>query len=170
MIADQKIEKFFRIATKYMGKEIALPSNSFFEISYKNGEKDTFKIQYGFPQSGSVSMDFSIGDKIDVSNIKIFAQPPGKSMVTANYAPKGGLEEIGLGVSMQVGLGTGTVEYTEKEEINNNPNALQMLDIATSDLEKALVIGKYNGVAPDSSEYFPISGSSPYPTKHSGLN
>ena len=61
----EKITDFWRKSFKYHGKEIALDSNQHFSIdqicndeNLQNGIYD-YQVQYGFPQSGCITLDFS---------------------------------------------------------------------------------------------------------------
>ena len=166
MEATQKIYSFFRTAVKYYGKEIALPSNQYFSINQvvdeekdKDGEYN-YMIQYGFPQSGCVSMDFEYSHEsksFSINGISVFAPPTGENIVMANFAPQA---KVGyVGISVNCGLDMGTQKHSKLSEIEENPNALKMLDIAISDLDKAQVLGKCRVVVPVGSTRIPCCNS-----------
>ena len=147
MEAKIKVESFFKVAMKYYGKEVALPSNQYFSINQvideekdKDGEYN-YKIQYGFPQSGCVSMNF------------------GYSQESNSFSIKSG----GVGISENFGLDTGTQKHSKLNEIEENPNALKMLDIAISDLDKAQVLGECRQKVPVGSTHIPCCNSTHFP-------
>lgn len=164
MEATQKIDSFFRTAMKYYGKQIALPSNQHFSIDQVIGkEKDgeyNYMIQYGFPQSGCVSMDFGYSkesNSFSINGISVFAPPIGEDIIMANFAPQ--VEAYGVGISVNLGLDIGTQQHTKISEIEENPNALKMLDIAISDLDKAQVLGECRAAVPVGSTRIPCCDS-----------
>ena len=166
MEATQKIYSFFRTAVKYYGKEIALPSNQYFSINQvvdeekdKDGEYN-YMIQYGFPQSGCVSMDFEYSHEsksFSINGISVFAPPTGENIVMANFAPQAKFGDVGISVNF--GFDMGTQKHSKLSEIEENPNALKMLDIAISDLDKAQVLGKCRVVVPVGSTRIPCCNS-----------
>lgn len=166
MEATQKIDSFFRTAMKYYGKEIALPSNQHFSIDQvvdeekdKDGEYN-YMIQYGFPQSGCVSMDFGYSQEsnsFSIKGISVFAPPTGENIVMANFAPQAKVGDIGISVNF--GLDTGTQKHSKLSEIEENPNALKILDIAISDLDKAQVLGECREEVPVGSTRIPCCNS-----------
>ncbi len=160
--ASKKIESFFRTSLKYYGKEIALPSNQHFsidQISNPNKEQEgdyRYIIQYGFPQSGCVSVNFGYSHKnnsFTVDNISVYAPPVGENIIMANFSPQTQVGEIGISVNF--GIDTGTQEHKSLSEIEANPNALRMLDIATSDLSRAQILGECRVAVPEGSERIP---------------
>ena len=166
MEATQKINSFFRMAMKYYGKEIVLPSNQHFSIDQvidegkdKDGEYN-YMIQYGFPQSGCVSMDFGYSQEsnsFSINGISVFAPPTGENIIMANFAPQ--VEAAGVGISVNFGLDIGTQKHSKISEIEENPNALKMLDIAISDLDKAQVLGECRAAVPVGSTRIPCCNS-----------
>ena len=166
MEARQKIDSFFKTAMKYYGKEIALPSNQHFSIDqiideekYKNGEFN-YMIQYGFPQSGCVSMKFGYSqgnNSFSINGISVYSPPKGEDVIMANFAPQ--VESGGIGISVNLGIDTGTQEYSKLSEIDENPNALKILDIAISDLDKAQVLGECREAVPVGSTRIPCCNS-----------
>ena len=151
MEAIQKVNTFFSLSMKCVGKEIAIPSNQNFMIEriVDKGEEDSyyFHIQYGFPQSGSVILGFlySLKDhSASLKRISVSTQSADKEFLMANYNPK---ETIGaLGININFGIDTGTEEYNSFEEIEKNPNALKMLDFAIDDLKEAKILGPCRAV------------------------
>ena len=174
MKSDEKIKNFVNASLMYNGKLIAFPSNQVFSITEiikqkkDNDSKDegvVYRIQYGFPDSGCVSVKLKIiGKKGTVFDVEVYAPPADKPMITANFASDANVISE-LGVHFQTGVDMGTVKHSTEEEIDANPNALQMLDIAISDLNDALIIGDYNVAVEKGSEYYPTSGSTTYPNK-----
>ena len=172
MEAAQKIDSFFRTAMKYYGKEIALPSNQHFSIDQvideekdKDGEYN-YMIQYGFPQSGCVSMDFGYSQEsnsFSINGISVFAPPIGEDIIMANFAPQ--VESGEVGISVNFGLDTGTQKHSKLNEIEENPNALKMLDIAISDLNKAQVLGECREAVPVGSTHIPCCNSTHFPNE-----
>jgi len=164
--ASKKINSFFRTALKYYGKKIGLTSNQFFSInqicdSDKEQEGEyRYTIQYGFPQSGCVSMNFGYFQKSNsftVDKISVYAPPIGENIIMANFAPQ--LQEGSVGISVNFGMDMGTQEHSNIQEIEGNPNALKMLDIATSDLNQAQVLGECRIAVPEGSDRIPCCNS-----------
>lgn len=164
--ASKKIDSFFRTALKYYGKEIGLTSNQIFSIDQicssdkvQEGEYK-YKIQYGFPQSGCVSMNFSYSQKSNsfiIDKISVYAPPIGENIIMANFAPQ--LQEGPIGINVNFGIDMGTQEHSSIQKIEENPNALKMLDIATSDLNKAQVLGECRTAVPKGSDRIPCCSS-----------
>ena len=160
--AAKKIDSFFRTSFKYYGKEIGLTSRQYFgidQIINQNKDQDdeyNYIMQYGFPQSGCVSMHFTYSQKSNsfiVDSISVYAPPAGENFVMANFAPQTQVGEIGI--SMNFGIKTGTKKHTSLDEINANPNALKMLDVAISDLSQAQILGECRLEVPEGSERIP---------------
>ena len=57
-----------------------------------------------------------------------------------NFVPQVNIDE--LGISANFGLDIDTKEHTSSIEIEQNPNALKMLDMAINDLSQAKILGK----------------------------
>ena len=160
--AYKKIEKFFKTALKYYGKQIGLNSNQTFTIEQiKSPEKEkvgeySYTIQYGYPQSGCVSLDFKYSKESNmftVDKICIYAPPVGKDIVIANFTPQ---TQIGaVNISANFGIDTGTQKHTDLAQIEANPNAMKMLDIATLDLNDAQILGECTVVVPEENETIP---------------
>lgn len=160
--ASQKIERFFRIALNYYGKEIGLTSNQHFSIDQicdsekaESGEY-SYVIQYGFPPSGCVSMGFSYSQKENAflaDKISVFAPPVGENIIMANFAPR--FQDGPISISVNCGMDMGTQEHTSMQEIEENPNALKMLDIAIADLSEAQILGECRTAVPAGSERIP---------------
>ena len=53
----------------------------------------------------------------------------------------------------------GTQEHSSIQEIEENPNALKMLDIAISDLNQAQVLGECRIAVPEGSDRIPCCNS-----------
>lgn len=155
----KKIQDFFRAAIKYWGKEISLPSNQFFSVDQIRGE-DRCTIQYGYPQSGGVILDFVLpqGTKpIIIDKISVFAPPIGADISMANFASQ--LQEGSIGISVNLGMNMGTQEHSSIQNIGENPNALNILDIAADDLNHAEVLGEFRAAVPEESDRIPWCNS-----------
>lgn len=160
------IDNFFRAAIKYYGKEIGLASNQHFSIDKicdikkeENGEY-RYNIQYGFPQSGCVSMDFIYSKKSNlftVDAISVYAPPAGENITMANFAPQ--IQTGEIGISINFGMDMGTQEHKSIQEIEENPNALKMLEIATADLNEAQILGNCMLSVPSGSDRIPCCNS-----------
>lgn len=144
-----KVIKLLKLAFSYYGKEILLPSKQYFNFIQINDQENSIKgkydyqIQYGFPQSGSVIIKFSYFQKehsFSVDKISVFAPSADKLFDVVNFVPQVNIDE--LGISANFGLDIDTKEHTSSIEIEQNPNALKMLDMAINDLSQATILGK----------------------------
>lgn len=162
----KKIEQFFKTGLKYYGKEVGLISNQHFSIEQirdleKNQEGSyNYMMQYGFPQSGCVSMNFSYFQKTNsftIDKISVYAPPIGENIMMANFAPQ--FQEGPVGISVSFGMNIGTQKHTSIREIEENPNALKMLDIAISDLNQAQILGECGLAVPADSDRIPCCNS-----------
>ncbi len=162
----QEVDKFLKTALRYVGKEIGLQSGQYFGIDQiRNEEKEQnniygYKIQYGFPQSGCVclTVDYIPKEKqLEITELEVYAPDAGQDMTIANFAPKTQVAEIGI--SMNFGMNNGSKPHTGLEEIGRNPNALKMLELATSDLAHAQVLGECCLCVPEGSDYIPCCNS-----------
>lgn len=168
----EKIEDFWRKSLKYYGKEIVLGSNQYFSIDQiRNGENlqmgiYDYRVQYGFPQSGCITLDFSFDEEsksFSINNITVYAPPADKEFVVANYAPQVTLGE--MNVSANFGIDMHTEKHTSIETISQNPNALNMLAFASDDLDKAEVLGECGLEVPLGSKKIPMCNSTNKPYK-----
>ena len=167
---NEKINKFFYKAFEYYGKEIALESNQYFSIDQivdeekqQQGEYQ-YRIQYGYPSSGCVSMKFCYSEKNDsgsITEVTVDAPPADKEMIIATFAPQSQIN--GIKISANFGLDMGTVQHKSLSAIANNPNALKMIDIAISDLCQAEILGECGIVVPADSNLIPCSNSTNKP-------
>lgn len=162
----KRINDFFKITLQFYGKEIGITSNQYFGINkIYNKENEQlgeyeYIIQYGFPQSGCVNMNFKYYRKtksFTLDKISVYAQPANQSYYTANFAPQTQIGETSI--NMNFGMDTGTQEHTTLDEIENNPNALKMLDSAISDLKQAKILGDCTFVVPKGSNMIPVCTS-----------
>lgn len=160
--ASQKLENFLKMSLKYCGKKICLNSYQHFsidQISNLNKEQlgeYRYMIQYGFSQSGGVSMHINYSPKsnsVTIDKVAVYAPPIRDNIIMANFAPQTQVEEINVGVN--IGIDTGTEKHTTLSEIEANPNAMQMLDIAILDLSQAQILGKCTTIVADGSELIP---------------
>ena len=68
-LVEEKLGNFIKIGLILYGNEIELPSNAFFsfneilEFDNQTDESRRFAIQYGYPQSGCVSLTFDFNLK-----------------------------------------------------------------------------------------------------------
>lgn len=157
--AEKKLYNFFNTSLDYYGKEIGLTSGQYFSIYYirdpdkEQAGEDRYAIQYGFPQSGCVELDFSRSQENNsytIHKVVVYAPPVGEDIIMTNYAPR---SRVGNKVvTAKIGLDMGTQKHTDLDEIVANPNALKMLDIATTDLSQAQILGECNVVAEKGAE------------------
>ena len=163
---EKKISIFFRTAFKYYGKEIGLTSNQpFFINQLCNPEKEqygeyNYMIQYGFPQSGCVSLKFQYSQEeksFTINEVSVYAPPAEENIIMANFATP--LQDGPIGVDINFGMDMGTKSHTSIDEIEENPNALKMIELATSDLSKAQILGKCMLEVPEGSDMIPCCNS-----------
>lgn len=159
----EKIKKLLEIVLSYYGKEIALSSVQHFSfdqiIDEENSIQGKYKyhIQYGFPQSGCVNMIINYRKDVNsfsVDKISVYAPTSDKDFVVTNFIPQFELDN--LNVSENFGVDIGTIEHTSSIDIEQNPNAMKMLDMAINDLSQAEVLGKCEQEAPIGSQEIPI--------------
>lgn len=167
---EQKLDEFLFKALEYYSKEIAIPSNSYFSILKKNDmgentDKCYYVIIYGYPQSGSIRIEFNVSKDgrgpYNITDEIVYATPPDKPMVSESYTPSSVLGSVSINVKM--GLDIGTNEYKGAKEIGKNPNALSFIDYAISDLKKAIVMDECREIVPIGSEYIPMTNTVPFP-------
>lgn len=168
--ATEKVTSFFMESLKYYGKEITLQSNQHFSIDKvvnkqkeKQGEYN-YHIQYGFPCSGCVSMNFSYSKEngsFSIDKITVYAPPADKEMIITNFASQEQSDEFNI--SAHLGIDMETEEHKNINSITNNPNALKMLEIAVNDLDKATILGECRIVAPMGSDLIPCTNSTNRP-------
>lgn len=166
--AREKAITFWRQSFQFFGKEVSLESNQHFgidEIIDKDEQAQTkhnYHIQYGFPSSGCVSMNFSYeeeNESFSIDKINVYALPKDKEMIVAAFQPQAQVGEINI--SANFGVEMGTSEHTTLSAIAENPNAIRMLDIAIDDLAKAEVLGECRLEVPIGSTMIPCTNSSP---------
>ena len=166
----EKITDFWRKSFKFFGKEIALDSNQHFGIDQIRNDENLqkgiydYKVQYGFPQSGCITLDFSFIEEdksFSIDKITVYAPPADKEFIVANFAPQAGFDE--LSISANFGLDMGTKEHTCCTEIFQNPNALKLLDFAIEDLTKAEILGECRLEVPIGSKRIPVCHSTNKP-------
>ena len=168
--AKEKIGKLLKIALAYYGKEISLPSTQLFTFDQINDEENSiegkynYHIQYGFPQSGCVSMKFSYleeNNSFSINKISVYAPTADKEFVVTNFAPQSDFGAIS--VSANFGLDMDTKEHTSSVEIEQNPNALKMLDMAINDLSQAEILGECRAEVPIGSDRIPLCNTTNKP-------
>lgn len=145
----EKTSGFFQKSLKFCGKEIALNSNQHFDIWQIRNDENLqqgiydYQIQYGFPQSGCIILDFSYGlenKNFSINEITVYAPDSSENIISANFAPQANNDN--LTVSANFGLDMEAKEYIGASEIAQNPNALNLLNFANNDLENAEVLGE----------------------------
>ncbi len=160
--AFKKLENFFKTSIKYYGKRISLNSNQHFSIDQlcdldNNQEENiNYVIQYGFPQSGGICMHFTYEKKrnsFTITKVSVYAPAAGKNMVVANFASQSNVGP--MNVNINFGLNADTKEHTKLSEIEANPNAMEMIDIAISDLNDAQILGECMLAVPKGSKFIP---------------
>ena len=163
------INSFFKTSFMYFGKEIAIPTNQLFRIveliNEETEDEYMYRIQYGFPNSGSVSMKIGISKSKKaafIDDISVYALPPDKDMTIVNFNRR---EDYGpFGFEINVGIDIGTKEYKSLEEIENNPNAIGMIEFAISDLQKAQIMDECRMAVPIGSTEIPCCNTTRWPS------
>lgn len=160
--AQNKISTFFRTILPFVGCEIGIPSNMFFCINQicEEGTPENeyrYSVQYGFPQSGSVVMNFGYNGKtrqFSIDKISVYAAPKEETQpVVANFSPR---TQVGpMSIKVNFGMDMNTVAHESLSSIEGNKNALGMLDMAISDLSKAKILGECRMCAPEGSTHIP---------------
>lgn len=148
MSLEQRLEEFFSIAINYFGFEIALPLNQHFSINqfFSEDEEDatySFRIQYGYPQTGCIIMDSTYvldEDEYYIEDVSIFVPPADKEFLLREQFFVTQLKDSVLRIN--VDSDDETIEHSSPDEIMANPNALLLLETATIDLKNALIIQK----------------------------
>ena len=148
-VSIKKGMKLLDIVKHYVYKDISLESNAFFEIhqlysddSVESQDTERFEVQYGYPLSGSVCINFDLNfseKTLCLTGIEVYTQPEDEEFVMASYASSKQFGEVTI--KTRGCLDTGTERYRGSSEIDKNPNALLMIDTAIEDLEKAKVLG-----------------------------
>lgn len=168
--AREKISDFWKKSVKYYGKEIALDSkNSFVICQIRNDENlrkgiYNYQIQYGFPQSGCITLSFSFREKnksFSIDEITIYAPQADKEFILAHFDPQTNIDE--LKIKERYAIDVGIKSHTTLPEIAQNSNALNMLNFAIGDLEKAEVLGECRADMPLWSKQIPICHSTNKP-------
>ncbi len=168
-VAEEKLQSFLKTSLKLMGKEIALPSNYHFSINQiVDDDEDSYlyHVQYGFPQSGGVSLIFKYSPYEGTLRIKeysVFAPRPEDNITSSSFASITANQEVKdipeLGISFEFGIDINTEEYKTLEEINKNPNALDMLTDAITNLNQAKILGECRENVPLGSTHIPVTNS-----------
>lgn len=165
--AVNKINRFFKATLNCYNKEVGLYSGQSLlidQIVDENSEDPSvryYSVQYGFPQSGCVFLNFRYSDdtgKFTITDVSVFAPADGEEVVTANFVEEAEvMEEATVGI--KVGADMQTVERVGLEAIEKSHNALQMLDMAIGDLEKAKILGECFIAVPEGSSRIPCVDS-----------
>ena len=166
MTVEEKVKEFFYNSMNKYGKEIALPSNQYFGIDQLIDDPNDligdlkYKIQYGYPQSGCVSIDAKysqIYGDFTISGVSVFAPPAGQDFNLVSFTPEAKLMDE-LSMSMDYGLPNGSVEHGPND-IEGNPNAMKMLDFAIADLQLAEELGPCREEVEIGSDRIPVATS-----------
>lgn len=163
----KKAMELLDIIKHYAEKDISLESNTFFEIhqffeteEQRQNKIVKYEMQYGYPLSGSVILDFEFdgNDKtLCITGLEVYTQPADKEFMMASYSSS---KQFGAVTIRESGtLDTGAKKYKGSSEIEKNPNAMLMLDAAIDDLKKARILGPSRGSCIDGFPYFIISSS-----------
>ena len=89
--------------------------------------------------------------------INQLCNPEKENIIMANFATP--LQDGPIGVDINFGMDMGTKSHTSIDEIEENPNALKMIELATSDLSKAQILGKCMLEVPEGSDMIPCCDS-----------
>ena len=162
MKAQNRINDFLLTSLKLFGKEISIPSNQAFEIDAIKEDDGTnsFSIQYGFPQTGSIYIEFAWIDELKdfiVNEATVYAPEDNQNIVLASFTPQVEIEETNI--SANFGLDTNTIKYSGLDEIDASSNAIKMLNIAINDLKHATVLRECQIDVPEGSRQIPCTVS-----------
>ena len=156
--AGQALSEFLGVAVNYIGKEIELKSSQHFSITYNIEDENMpmYQFQYGFPQSGCVSLSMINGGEHEGKCARVLVTAPSadKEFVTATFKDK---KEVGAGLSVGVsfGIDMGFDEHKTFAEIEANPNAITMVDLAVQDLSQAVVLGESREAVSEGEKHLP---------------
>lgn len=160
----EKMSKLFRLALSTYGKEISLSSVQHFSFDkIKNEEnliegKHNYHIQYGFPQSGCISIKFSYleaSKTFSIDEFEVYAPPADKIFAVANFSPQS--DNFGeFSIRANFGIDMNTKKHTSLVEVESNPNALKILDMAINDLKQAKILGECRVAVPIGSDRIPV--------------
>lgn len=160
--AGQALAEFVNVAIGYIGKEIKLLPTEYFSIEYNitNEEMPMYQFQYGFPQSGCVSLSIiSEGEyQGKVSKVLVTAPSADREFVSVVVNNDKDLVE-GLNVGLKFGVDMNFDKHTNFAEIEENPNAIKMIELATRGLSKAVVLGESQDVVAKGSKFLPAGRS-----------
>ncbi len=160
--AQNKISSFLRTILPFVGYEIEIPSSMHFSIDQiceEGTPANTYQyaVQYGFPQSGSVIMNFGYNDEtrqFSIDRVSVYAAPKEeKQPIVANFSPRTQIGPVSINVNF--GMDMNTVAHDSLSSIEENKNALGMLDMAIADLSKAKILGECRLCAPAGSTRIP---------------
>lgn len=161
-----KINEFFRASLKCYGKEVGLYSNQFFgidQIREADCPEDVtkFAVQYGFPQSGCVFLNFSYSKgthEFVLADISVYAPDDSKELVLANIDTQSSIMEE-VSAEVKTGIDMETIERAGIAAISQSVNAMGMLDLAIADLQKAEILGECMLNVPADSDRIPCCDS-----------
>lgn len=168
-----KIVLFLKTSFQYAGDEISIASGQYFEMDElveEDAELDfskkihRFVIQYGFPQSGCIYVDFQLDTErnhMTISEVSVYAPPVGSEVTMADFRPVSNTD--GFIVAAHFGLDCGTVQHSGLQAISENENALKIIDIATEDLKGATIIGDCDHIVSSDNGRFPLCCSLSFP-------
>lgn len=171
ILVEQKLKAFALFCYLLHGREIELPSDNFFDISKDNNTEglsaglEKFRIQYGYPQFGSITLVFDINtdpsiafdaeNKVDLKSYSIYAEAKKDHMdydyvkeeENGSYSEKdierlhsnaSGMNNVNFNINFD--SETETKKFSSINEIAESPNAVQVLDNGITDITNARVI------------------------------
>lgn len=109
-------------------------------------------------------MEFSYleeNNSFSIDKISVYAPTSDKEFIIANFAPQYEVNE--LSINANFGLDMDTKKHTSSIDIEQNPNALKMLDMAINDLSQAEIIGECREAVPIGSDRIPLCNSTNRP-------
>lgn len=157
--AENKLMKFMKAALPLIDKEFELDSMQQVVITCNIEDEDNplYLFQYGIPSSVFVTVK-PTDEGIEIINAKVTAPAADEDFIDVTLLEQ---KEIGLGVTMTSSMGSnlGHLVHETLEAINDNPNALAMLHMATKDLETAKVLGPERACVPRGQTRIPAGSS-----------
>lgn len=155
------INEFLKTSLKLYGKEIGLSSGEFYTFDFINNGKENegelqYSIQYGFPQSGCVFLNFSFfkgTNRFTITDVSVYAPSDDKPLesVKASFTDQDGA----VSVSINAGLDCDTKENVGVSGISSSHNATDFLKMALDDIASARVLGECFLAVRENSERIP---------------
>ena len=164
----KQLNEFIYTSLNFYGKEIAIDSRQLFTIEQVVNDDDLkngiyhFSIQYGYPQSGCVSVDVCCNDSsINVEDFCVYATPEKDDNLSVVYDSQPISSSILPEMSISVNFGAllNTVEHKTIHDISMNKNAIAMLNNAVNDLQNAEILGECRAHVLMGSDRIPVCNS-----------